>query len=345
MHAVVAAADADAPMIALSSESRDAAGRSWRLCAEADIVSPVDDAGKIDALRAKLRGFAGQVDASAFYRRAERLGHAFTEATRRLSLGTAEPGAFIWRLRSAVEAETPVARFSQAFEAGFQALSFAINSDRLDENAYVPRRIERLEMAQTPGRFDPLWCCVELAAEPGEADGSGLRVGHVYLFDQALEFAAGLVGVALYPDASRDKASPVEASPADTAGRVAEILGLPEPDQLRAVAAHLRDVVAIVTGADPEALEATKPLSALGIDSLMAFEVRARLRRRLAVQPSFDEILGDGDMSRLSASLLERIKSDPAACAAAEVPVVETELVAVALDDTDGAALEVEGEI
>ena len=86
------------------------------------------------------------------------------------------------------------------------------------------------------------------------------------------------------------------------------ILAAPEGDRLQLVEAHLREAIGKVVGAPAAKIALDRPLSELGMDSLMAIELTNRLEADLGLAVSTGTVLGGQNVSRLAealASLLE----------------------------------------
>ena len=71
----------------------------------------------------------------------------------------------------------------------------------------------------------------------------------------------------------------------------------------------LRDIVAGVIFIQPEEIDADKTLNTLGMDSLMALEIRNRIRLRTGVSVSIADILGKAKNTEgLAMSILAELK-------------------------------------
>jgi acyl carrier protein len=80
-------------------------------------------------------------------------------------------------------------------------------------------------------------------------------------------------------------------------------------EQKQLILASLRDIVAGVIFLQPEEIDADKPLNTLGMDSLMALEIRNRIRLRTGVSISIGDILGKAKNTEgLAMSILAEIK-------------------------------------
>jgi len=95
--------------------------------------------------------------------------------------------------------------------------------------------------------------------------------------------------------------------------------------QLERAAAYLQEAVADVIGASPERVGREQPLDALGLDSLMAIELRGRLERELGVVLPVVSFLEGPTVSDLARRLLEVHASPAEADMPAPQPVVARE--------------------
>ncbi len=94
---------------------------------------------------------------------------------------------------------------------------------------------------------------------------------------------------------------------------LARLAALPETDRGRELAKHLRDVTALVMGIDSDALGLDEALSGLGMDSMMAIEVKHRVEAGLHVEVSVLDLLQGGTIGTLSTRLLSQLPMTPPA--------------------------------
>jgi NAD(P)-dependent dehydrogenase (short-subunit alcohol dehydrogenase family)/acyl carrier protein len=86
-----------------------------------------------------------------------------------------------------------------------------------------------------------------------------------------------------------------------------------DPEERRAVIeSALREQVGRVLRMGPETIEPERPLTDVGLDSLMAVELRNRIESALGVKPTMIELLQGASVRALSSALLTRIPRAPA---------------------------------
>ncbi len=99
--------------------------------------------------------------------------------------------------------------------------------------------------------------------------------------------------------------------PAASADAVLDALRrMPETDRPAALAAHLHDIAARVLGLDPGEFGDDENLSNLGIDSLMAVEVKHRVEATLRAEVSVLDLLQGVSVRALAARLLPLLDLD-----------------------------------
>jgi acyl carrier protein len=91
---------------------------------------------------------------------------------------------------------------------------------------------------------------------------------------------------------------------------------LPAAQRSSVLAAHLRRLVAATLGADESAIHAQTPLASLGVDSLMAFELKVKIDRELDVVLPPERLAAGANVAQLADQLL-------ALCGLAEAPAAE----------------------
>ncbi len=91
--------------------------------------------------------------------------------------------------------------------------------------------------------------------------------------------------------------------------------------------ALLRDKVARVLGASPDRLDVNKPLLNLGIDSLMAVELRNWIEQELRINMPIMELMRSSSLARLTDQLLEQSANGSANGLVRDEPNLPTELV------------------
>jgi acyl transferase domain-containing protein/acyl carrier protein len=85
------------------------------------------------------------------------------------------------------------------------------------------------------------------------------------------------------------------------------LLELPEPDRVPHLTEQLLRGVAATLGADPSSVGVDKPLSDLGLDSLMAVELRNEIEGRLGASLSISVFLQGASVGSLAATIVERL--------------------------------------
>jgi acyl transferase domain-containing protein/ubiquinone/menaquinone biosynthesis C-methylase UbiE/acyl carrier protein len=101
-----------------------------------------------------------------------------------------------------------------------------------------------------------------------------------------------------------------------------ELLAAPPEERLGLMETIVREQVARVLGASPAKLEADKPLTELGLDSLMAVELRNWIEGELRLSLPTVELMRGPTVVRLAELLLEQIESPGAKPSSTEEPVV-----------------------
>jgi acyl transferase domain-containing protein/acyl carrier protein len=126
-------------------------------------------------------------------------------------------------------------------------------------------------------------------------------------------------GAPLLADLGREEAAPTEEeSPRDRVPAGAAILAAPPADRQRVVEAHLQREVARVLGLSVSKLDVNQPLSSLGIDSLMAVELKNRIESDLQLSVPLIKVIQGPSVAELAALLLGQLAGvDPLA----EAPV------------------------
>ena len=87
------------------------------------------------------------------------------------------------------------------------------------------------------------------------------------------------------------------------------ILAAPVGDRLQFVEAYLRETIGKVVGAPAAKIALDRPLSELGMDSLMAIELTMRLEADLGLAVSSGTVLGGENVPRLAESLASLLEN------------------------------------
>jgi acyl carrier protein len=116
---------------------------------------------------------------------------------------------------------------------------------------------------------------------------------------------AGLAG----EEAAAEEGAPPAGTPAGAA-----ILAAPPPERRRLLEAHLQREVARVLRLAVSKLDVNQPLSTLGIDSLMAVELKNRIESDLQVAVPLIQVIQGPSVAELAALLLDQLAGvDPLA--------------------------------
>jgi acyl carrier protein len=75
--------------------------------------------------------------------------------------------------------------------------------------------------------------------------------------------------------------------------------------------AHIQAQIAHALGFTLDELNVEQPLNYMGIDSLMAFELRNRIKRELGVEISLESFLEDPTVASLTTQILDRLSTSP----------------------------------
>lgn len=114
------------------------------------------------------------------------------------------------------------------------------------------------------------------------------------------------------------------------------LLAAPESERKGILLELLRDKVANVLGADPEKVDLAKPLTDVGVDSLMAVELRNWIEGELRVKLPIVELMQGPTVDHLADVLLEQLISGDEAPAPAEPAAEESSDTIVAPPSTNG---------
>ncbi|MEM6331524.1 MAG: phosphopantetheine-binding protein, partial [Planctomycetota bacterium] len=193
-------------------------------------------------------------------------------------------------------------------DAALQTLQAALPKSW--NHTWLPSGIHRVELHKPLGSDGPIRATAIL--RPNEGTRSGAELSHdapetltadVQICDSGGALAARFVGVQLTrlantrkPAAARDAAAAaappdtLQQSPAD--GLSLATLAAAQPDERRGLLlAHVQRRLAVVMDMAVEELAPTQPLDTLGLDSLMAFELRDDLEKSLGVSVAMDVFL------------------------------------------------------
>ena len=149
--------------------------------------------------------------------------------------------------------------------------------------------------------------------------GELLRLGptHVSIFDMDWQQAASTTYSITHSSRFDELAHGSDSATDEATALAAEILALPHDRRAAAASTALADVLAVVLGVSPTAVDIDTPLAELGIDSLMAVEFAARVAKRTGVEMSplqVSSALGLG-LSGLGARIVTELETQEAKAA------------------------------
>jgi hybrid polyketide synthase/nonribosomal peptide synthetase FtdB len=107
----------------------------------------------------------------------------------------------------------------------------------------------------------------------------------------------------------------VDGDPPGRAGLRGELLAAPREQRAGRLVAYLREVVATVGELDPAEVDPERPVAELGLDSLMAMEVRRRVAADLGALLPIGVLLEGPSVIGLAGRLVEELDGDPAPAA------------------------------
>ncbi|TSC24492.1 type I polyketide synthase [Corallococcus sp. Z5C101001] len=114
--------------------------------------------------------------------------------------------------------------------------------------------------------------------------------------------------------AELDDAAPVAAPRAEERGSATlrRLRDTPAGERQQLLVGYLQAQVARALMLQPGQLDVEQPLSSLGLDSLMAFELRSRVKSELEIDVALVDFLEAGDVTTLAARVLARLPEAPA---------------------------------
>ena len=124
-----------------------------------------------------------------------------------------------------------------------------------------------------------------------------------------------LRGVPLFTHlAQHEPASPkAAAEPTPASPLRGELLALAPPGREPRLLAYLRDLAADVLGFPPETLEVDQPLHNLGVDSMMALELKNQVEADLGINVPLVHFLQGPSLAEFATALLQQLSSDESA--------------------------------
>jgi NADPH:quinone reductase-like Zn-dependent oxidoreductase/acyl carrier protein len=125
----------------------------------------------------------------------------------------------------------------------------------------------------------------------------------------------------------------------------AQVLALPPDQRLRRLEAHIRGEIAEVLQMDAAAIDIGVPLNALGLDSLVGIELRARLETDFDVKMPMTLLMQGPSIGGLAAYFLEEFTKNTTDAGAREVVEIDTQASGGTPDTTRKVAFETEREV
>ncbi|MDH6144576.1 acyl transferase domain-containing protein [Kitasatospora sp. GP30] len=238
------------------------------------------------------------VPGAEFYRRAEGRGYSVAPTLRAVQQLWRRDGEAVARLDLPGAGTTGAAG---AWEAGLLAMLAAWPSD--PTTAYVPVAFDRVLLADAPA--GELWSMTRF--EP-DGDQDTAR-GDVVLTASDGRVLADFQGMVLFRTAGRQTA-PAEA-PRVRAAVIELALRQPKtarpkaarPEPVRSATERLTVHVATVLGTTVDRVDLRRSLRELGLDSLMAVQLRRTLQQEFGVEIPTGRLLGDDRLSALATEL------------------------------------------
>ncbi|MEU8181975.1 amino acid adenylation domain-containing protein [Micromonospora sp. NPDC049047] len=313
-------------------------GSSWvlhaqgRVRADETLASPADG----EAYREDVRsGLGGELSGDDFYQRLWR---------RKLYLGpSARWIERIWHGGSEAIAQMRAPRDGEAdayllhpglVDAMFQVLFACLPAEAPADAAYALVGIDRFEFHG--GAAGPLYCRATLLPE---TDPESTLVARVRLEDAAGRIvvdASGVLakragrGAMLREGAHRPAAEPHRAAPVPARTGAAEFATAAPADRPAVLLSILRRSVAGALRAVPDDLDVHEPLSQLGLDSLMALEVKESLSAELGLALPLVAFLDGSSIAKLGDLVLPML-GEPVTTT--DQPAPSAQLPALVADD------------
>jgi amino acid adenylation domain-containing protein len=103
------------------------------------------------------------------------------------------------------------------------------------------------------------------------------------------------------------------------------LLALEPSERQAALANYLLEQLALQLGSKNFHLDSRQPLGTLGLDSLMAVELRNRIETELHLSVSPSRLLGDGNLNELAAELLAQLATETSVCLVRSVPTQDAD--------------------
>ncbi|MEN1682091.1 MAG: acyltransferase domain-containing protein, partial [Planctomycetota bacterium] len=251
------------------------------------------------------------IDPAEHYRRCAAAGLDYGPAFQAITRLAGKPGVAAATLRRTTEA--PADALAAIADAALQATAAALPNDNL--HAIVPQAIAAAQVLRSPIGEDSFSAFVT----QNETDDAKRRVATVELRTAGGELVVRLDGVELVamprPAAAGKVVTPSsEAVQEATAeANLAQLADVSLDEKHAIVLDHVRRRLAVVMDMTVEQLDPEQALDTLGLDSLMALELRDDLEESLGVEPPMDLFLQRMTLRDLAAEVVELIGAAPAA--------------------------------
>ncbi|MGW0369991.1 polyketide synthase dehydratase domain-containing protein, partial [Streptomyces coeruleorubidus] len=246
-----------------------------------------------ELLDAGLTRCTAYVPAAEFYRRAQGRGYTIDAALRTVAQLWCSEGESVARMR-----RSPGAGTAAGLEAGLLTMLAAwprSTGAGGRPDGYVPVSFGRVLVRDAAGVGRDHWCVTRFTPSDGTDDARcdvwlTAEDGQVIAEFRDIRLRRRAAGPAREP---LDAEGPVPAPATTTAGRA------PTPDDVLKQAAT-------VLGLSATRLDPRRPLRTLGLDSLLATELRVRLHRTAGVDISATRLLGREPIGVIAASVASR---------------------------------------
>jgi acyl transferase domain-containing protein/acyl carrier protein len=278
----------------------------WRTCAVGRLVRNVS-ADHRRFVVPSANGHSRQFDLTNHYRRCRDAGLAYGAAFQGLRRLVGEPGAAWGEASLPQDIDQAGYIFHPVLlDACFQVCAAAFD-DEIDA-AYLPVRIGRYAIARSPNEGEILH--VHATITPAGQDAGFMA--ELYISDSNGDPVAEVEQLSLVPTKRKTLNGEQRSNCSERAGQspLAVILELPEGERFAGLQAYLRGRLAFVMGAPCEEIPVDKRLDALGLDSMMAFELRGELERDLDVEVPIETFLHGFSLADLTTKLMHSLQAD-----------------------------------
>ncbi|MEW5989538.1 MAG: acyltransferase domain-containing protein, partial [Chloroflexota bacterium] len=207
--------------------------------------------------------------------------------------------------------------------------------------SYIPTRIGRVQLHSQPNQLLKLWShAVRQVGHVSNLTDSGDKVDvDVRLYDEMGLLVAEVTGITFERLALQIPAAPPSAAAQlRSSAIIARVTAAGPDERLEMLESYLKQEVAKVTRLSVSRLDAGQPLTRLGLDSLMAVELKNRIEGDLGVEVPLVAFLEGVSIAELSSQVADGIESAPAMAAAELLDVAEL----WEMEDWDGLLASIE---